>query len=720
MKLKNRMFGDACIIVSVLVSLAGAGAHYDSLKTALIKGWNTWDVTSMLKQVLLPQGFAVNCVVAQDTHYCREARMGNSNLVPGRHAYNGSYTDIEVEWFGPRLRIQTAWTNDTNLVMLVTPISGITTTTFLQIECAMLWNKQGTVTQDNGAIKAVLPNQTIYIYSTKGPITKIPITAGESIGISTGQSRSISQIIAIIDSGKTLFEQTLNAFKSDTDAYDAACANNAVTAWNILYEPKGNRVIFSVSHDYSITYGGWVMFCWDNFFGSYQIAIHEKNLAMACAVEHVHNLTSGANGYGTYIPNYACPVDIWGGPPLAPRSQPPVGSQMTWEIYRLCKEKWFLQEMYPNLLSWNRWWPQYRMTDSLLCWGSFPPIGGLQGAVYESGLDNSPMYDNAHFSTASNQMQLADVGLIGMYIMDCRILAKIANELGRTAEKNELLNRAFAFERHCATLWDDAAGVYKNKRTDSAIVSNRISPTNLYPMAGWVPSQAQAAKTVQNFLLNANKLGGTWLLPSITRDDPAFASQDYWRGRIWGPMNWLVYSGLWNYDLPAARAALAANSMKLLLQEWRNRHYVCENYSAVNGMWDGPGGHDKFYTWGALLAIIGLIDKGLIPAPDSTRLTQTSGTILNDPFARMDAPASGNPSTAGNICYRNGKLSISTKPYVGYRIDITSLDGKLIKHIEGAGERTFILEATRLPMGAYVVTICQDGGMSVKKIVANR
>jgi len=31
------------------------------------------------------------------------------------------------------------------------------------------------------------------------------------------------------------------------------------------------------------------------------------------------------------------------------------------------------------------------------------------------------------------------------------------------------------------------------------------------------------------------------VIPSIAIDDPAFPDQDYWRGRIWGPMNYLVY-----------------------------------------------------------------------------------------------------------------------------------------------------------------------------------
>jgi putative isomerase len=644
----------ACIAVAVFWNLAGAGAHYDSLKTVLMKGWNTWDVTSMLKQVLLPQGFAVNCVVAQDSHFCREARMGNATLLPGPHAYNGSYSDIEIEYFGPRLRIQTAWTNDTNFVELITPISGITANTFLQIECAMLWSKQGTITTESGAIKAVLPDKTVWVYSTKGPITKIPVAAGESIGISTGQNRTIAQITSIIDSGKTSFAGTFGAFKNDSDAYDAALANNAVTAWNVFYEPLGKRVIFSVSRDWSVGWGGYVMFCWDNFFGSYQISIFNKDLAMACAVEHVHNLTPGTNGYGRYIPNFACP-NGWGGePPLSPRSQPPVGSQMTWEIYRHYKEKWFLQEMYPNLLLWNRFWPQFRRTGGYLCWGGFPPTATWQGAAYESGLDNSPMFDNVPFTTYNNQMQLADVGLMGMYLMDCRILAKIANELGMTADKEELLYRASAFERQLSTLWD-TAGVYKNRRTDNAAISDRISPTNLYPMLGWAPTQAQADKTVQNFLLNGNKLGGAWLLPSITRDDAAFNDQNYWRGRIWGPMNWLVYSGMWNYNMPAARATLAANSLKLLLQEWRNRHYVCENYSAIDGKWDGPGGHDRFYTWGALLSIIGLIDKGLVASPDSSRI-KSDGHLAVNPFMRIEAEIYIEASSAIQIevCSDNG------------------------------------------------------------------
>ena len=65
---------------------------------------------------------------------------------------------------------------------------------------------------------------------------------------------------------------------------------------------------------------------------------------------------------------------------------------------------------------------------------------------------------------------------------------------------------------------------------------------------------------VKEHLLNPDEFYGEWMIPSIARNDPAFKDQDYWRGRIWGPMNFLVYLGLRNYDLPEARTVLADKS----------------------------------------------------------------------------------------------------------------------------------------------------------------
>jgi putative isomerase len=99
------------------------------------------------------------------------------------------------------------------------------------------------------------------------------------------------------------------------------------------------------------------------------------------------------------------------------------------------------------------------------------------------------------------------------------------------------------------------------------------------------------------------------VIPSIARSDPAFKDQDYWRGRIWGPMNYLVYLGLRNYDSPEAmeaRRELARKSTDLFLLEWRTKGHVHENYSAVQDDSDTVTSSDRFYHWGALLGLIGL------------------------------------------------------------------------------------------------------------------
>jgi glycogen debranching enzyme len=108
---------------------------------------------------------------------------------------------------------------------------------------------------------------------------------------------------------------------------------------------------------------------------------------------------------------------------------------------------------------------------------------------------------------------------------------------------------------------------------------------------------------------NPAEFAGEWILPSCARNDPAYPEQEYWRGRIWAPMNFLVYLGLRRYDLPAARAALARKSEALLLQEWREHGHVHENYCAHTGHGCNVERSDAFYHWGGLLGLIALMEN---------------------------------------------------------------------------------------------------------------
>ena len=103
------------------------------------------------------------------------------------------------------------------------------------------------------------------------------------------------------------------------------------------------------------------------------------------------------------------------------------------------------------------------------------------------------------------------------------------------------------------------------------------------------------------------------MMPSVTRNDPAFFDQDYWRGRVWAPMNFLVYQALCRTNLTDVRKDLAEKSSSIFMKEWTQHRHVHENYNSITGEGCDVLSSDKFYHWGALLCVIALAEAGMIP-----------------------------------------------------------------------------------------------------------
>jgi neutral trehalase len=234
----------------------------------------------------------------------------------------------------------------------------------------------------------------------------------------------------------------------------------------------------------------------------------------------------------------------------------------------------------------------------------------MQAAKYESGLDNSPMYDDVPFNTKTHVMELADVGLMSLYIMDCNSMAEIATALGKKDDAAEFHDRAEKYKTKLNELWDEKTGIFLNKRLDTGEKSYRLTPTNFYPMLAKACTQDKAERMIDEHYFNANEFHGEFVIPSVARNDSAFKDMDYWRGRIWGPMNLLIYWGMRNYNFPEARADLAERSNTLLMKQWNVNGSICENYNCITGLGDDGGNTDAYYHWGALLSYIYLIERG--------------------------------------------------------------------------------------------------------------
>lgn len=66
-----------------------------------------------------------------------------------------------------------------------------------------------------------------------------------------------------------------------------------------------------------------------------------------------------------------------------------------------------------------------------------------QDARYESGLDNSPMYDSppVEYNKSRHHMLLYDVGMSSMYVMETQLLAEIASRKGLANDVKMLQQR---------------------------------------------------------------------------------------------------------------------------------------------------------------------------------------------------------------------------------------------------------------------------------------
>jgi neutral trehalase len=152
-------------------------------------------------------------------------------------------------------------------------------------------------------------------------------------------------------------------------------------------------------------------------------------------------------------------------------------------------------------------------------------------------------------------------------------LKEIALVLGHKEDAKELSKRSKIYSKALESLWDEETGIYRNKRLDTGELSPALSPTNFYPMLAGCPIK-HVERMINEHYFNPDEFHGEYILPSIARNCTGFTDNDYWRGRIWGPMNFLVYLGMQNYDIKEARQDLVDKSYNLLMKNWKKNAWT--------------------------------------------------------------------------------------------------------------------------------------------------
>jgi hypothetical protein len=618
----------------------------------LAQGWNTWNTRSVLSHVHLPSGLALNLAFCHygllaevEGAFFGEREIGATagvrlaaaevppqriRIVPGEHAADGSYTALTVELGEVRIGVESARLGTDDLVLWVTPTAAAHRPPALVLEAALLWNHPGTVEADGaGRLRARWPGGATSIHTTVTPGDE-PYLARRSpswvwplvapVGISTGVARTREEI------GRRVTEarERLAARRARYgELADLQGAGQACLAWDTIYDPSLCRVLTTVSRPWNVARLGYGVFCWDSFFSAWMLAAEEPALARNAVRETLRERVDGE-----FVPN----VVNGSGRRSADRSQPCVGGIAVLALHELAPDRTFLEEVWPALLAWNRWWHRTRRNRAgLLSWGSrpVPPVVGdraeflqpntARGAALESGMDNSPVFDGVPFEAETHLLAASDVGLVSLYLLDCEALAQLARILGREVEVAELASRRTDYAARLGGLWNEARGIFENRRTDTGEFCARHSPMCFYPLLAGAATGEQVEVMIRRHLMNEQEFWGEWVLPAVPRSDPAFTEQHYWRGRVWAPLNFLVYLGLRRAGRREVARELAARSVRLFERNWRERRCLFENFSALTGYGGDVTFCDPLYPWTGLLVLMELMERGHVPLPSILR-----------------------------------------------------------------------------------------------------
>ncbi|AHM02686.1 hypothetical protein roselon_00229 [Roseibacterium elongatum DSM 19469] len=375
---------------------------------------------------------------------------------------------------------------------------------------------------------------------------------------------------------------------------------------------------------------------WDSAFAGLGFAAVNNDRAWT----EVETLFSGQwdNGMVPHIlfhrpdPGYFPGPDVWGTEDAVGRgacavassgiSQPPVAASLAWRIYRADPAAGAdrLRALFPKLLAYHRWIMAARAET---------------GAVvithpWEAGRDNAPDWDEAMAGVdpvgvqpytrrdtghvdprmrptkedydryiwlvqfgrdrkwdeaaiaAESPFRVADPTMSFTTLRSTRDLAAMAEVLGEDA--GEIRNWVARLEEGAETLWNPGIGAYDAKNLRTGNFAGSLSNASF--LCWWAGLRDDRAVPALDALLARSPFA----LPSHDPEGPKFDHLRYWRGPVWGVMNYLAGNGMEEAGLAEQADRVRADTARLIAENG-----FAEYFSPIDGT---PAGGATF-TWTA-------------------------------------------------------------------------------------------------------------------------
>jgi hypothetical protein len=467
---------------------------------------------------------------------------------------------------------------------------------------------------------AAAPAGSLAFAHALGPDRVLAFAAGvgasdEAVAAHLYRYRNADAIGALLDDEAQVYEEKRVQARGLYAGIPEAITNGL--HWNILYQPGSHRFYAPAGRSWIFPKpdGGqddWTIFSGGAFLPPLGLALESQKLAYEALRAVLETQYPNGN-----VPN-------WRGRSSgsADRSQPPLGAFVALKLFGRLGDLEALREAYPYLQRWHDFWTTPRTNgsprrdgndDGLLEWGSDTALvgrsvpsweksaSGRMRAGWESGQEDLPDWDDVPFYEPSGTLAMNCLDLNSLYALDAWCLAEIASVLDRPLdieryraqyEKTKALVNA--------KLWNEKDGFYYDRYWDGRFSVHKAASAFL-PLIARIPDEARAQRMLKH-LLDPKQFWGDFVLPSISRDDPAFRpeSQQSWRGAVRPVANYLVYQGLKAYGFDAVAAELAHKSAEMFLRSWQSFGLSPENFDSITG----EAGGDRYQSGGPLAALI--------------------------------------------------------------------------------------------------------------------
>jgi hypothetical protein len=386
--------------------------------------------------------------------------------------------------------------------------------------------------------------------------------------------------------------------------------------WMMLYQPGADRLYVPLGR--TMVFGrdesepdDWRISSGDSFLSVLSLSLESLQLADEAFRSILETQYPNGN-----LPAWRSRYDG-----ASDRSHPPLGAFILLKLFGKSGNRDLLESAYPFLRRSHAYWKEPAGEgrprrdgngDGLLEWGTDLKPGSSTGSAAaaaararsESGQDDLPNWDDVPVNAAAGTQTLNAVDLNSLYALDALCLSQIADILNRRAERDAYLDEYENVKKLVNDhLWNSREGFYYDRYWDGRF-STRKAASNFLPMLARIPDDRRA-RLIRRHLLNPKEFWGEFVIPTISKDDPAFIdpanpSRQVWRGAIRPATNYLVYQGLKSYGFDAEASEFARKSAALVLNAWRNFQLAPESYHPLSGEAAGL----RFHCLGPLMALM--------------------------------------------------------------------------------------------------------------------